>query len=391
MLTYIPELPDTITALDFRYNHLPSISAETFHNISKLAIEKLKLHNNRITNITKDTFEKLRQIQEIDLRGNKKINKTQLAESFDRIQKSKELELRLDECALVEIPGGFFNGLQDAMLVNISLQWNGMKTFNDTPFQNLKHLKTIDLTNNWIENITHSYKGAGFESIETLTLTGNNFYKFAPSFCFNSKPFYPNLKSLILENNFISNPLGNAWLCLKKLEILSLRSNVIIVLQDNMFSDLESLEVLDVSNMVRSIKIIPVNVFDIPQLKVLHFENNHMIFREHSKIPFVKLFSNLRNLQTIYLGSNDFGQLSHTGMIRMLEPLKNLENLHLSDANLEDIPRGLLEKFHNLTTLTLGNNRISKIEPRREKTGLRGFRPGPTQTGLYKLRKELEA
>ena len=30
-------------------------------------------------------------------------------------------------------------------------------------------------------------------------------------------------------------------------------------------------------------------------------------------------------------------------------------------------------------------------EPRREKTGLRGFRPGPTQTGLYKIRKELEA
>ena len=30
-------------------------------------------------------------------------------------------------------------------------------------------------------------------------------------------------------------------------------------------------------------------------------------------------------------------------------------------------------------------------EPRREKTGLRGFRPGPTQTGLYKLRKQLEA
>ena len=30
-------------------------------------------------------------------------------------------------------------------------------------------------------------------------------------------------------------------------------------------------------------------------------------------------------------------------------------------------------------------------EPRRKKTGLRGFRPGPTQTGLYKLRKELEA
>ena len=37
------------------------------------------------------------------------------------------------------------------------------------------------------------------------------------------------------------------------------------------------------------------------------------------------------------------------------------------------------------------NKRRMVIEPRREKTGLRGFRPSPTQTGLYKLRKELEA
>ena len=28
-----------------------------------------------------------------------------------------------------------------------------------------------------------------------------------------------------------------------------------------------------------------------------------------------------------------------------------------------------------------------KYEPRSEKTGLRGFRPGPTQTGLYSHRK----
>ena len=30
-------------------------------------------------------------------------------------------------------------------------------------------------------------------------------------------------------------------------------------------------------------------------------------------------------------------------------------------------------------------------EPRSEKTGLRGFRPGPTQTGLYSHRTWLEA
>ena len=30
-------------------------------------------------------------------------------------------------------------------------------------------------------------------------------------------------------------------------------------------------------------------------------------------------------------------------------------------------------------------------EPRREKTGLPGFRQGPTQTGLYILRRKLDA
>ena len=34
---------------------------------------------------------------------------------------------------------------------------------------------------------------------------------------------------------------------------------------------------------------------------------------------------------------------------------------------------------------------ILSREPRREKTGLRGFRPGPTQTGLCRCRRWLEA
>ena len=41
----------------------------------------------------------------------------------------------------------------------------------------------------------------------------------------------------------------------------------------------------------------------------------------------------------------------------------------------------------------VSQTRLSTItdEPRCEKTGLRGFRPGPTQTGLYSYRRWLEA
>ena len=41
--------------------------------------------------------------------------------------------------------------------------------------------------------------------------------------------------------------------------------------------------------------------------------------------------------------------------------------------------------------LTLGlDSQVKSIEPRSEKTGLRGFRPGPTQTGMYSHRRWLE-
>ena len=41
--------------------------------------------------------------------------------------------------------------------------------------------------------------------------------------------------------------------------------------------------------------------------------------------------------------------------------------------------------------IMLGLTGVFSNEPRYEKTGLRGFLPGPTQTGLYSHRRWLEA
>ena len=58
-------------------------------------------------------------------------------------------------------------------------------------------------------------------------------------------------------------------------------------------------------------------------------------------------------------------------------------NLGLCDLLLEFY---VLVLFGILSKMELGI-----YEPRREKTGLRGFRPGLTQTGLYSHRSRLEA
>ena len=41
--------------------------------------------------------------------------------------------------------------------------------------------------------------------------------------------------------------------------------------------------------------------------------------------------------------------------------------------------------------ITMFSFLLEESEPRREKTGLRGFRPGLTQTGMYILRSKLES
>ena len=41
--------------------------------------------------------------------------------------------------------------------------------------------------------------------------------------------------------------------------------------------------------------------------------------------------------------------------------------------------------------MEMAGERVGLFEPGRKKTGLRGFRPGLTQTGLYSLRRKLES
>ena len=51
----------------------------------------------------------------------------------------------------------------------------------------------------------------------------------------------------------------------------------------------------------------------------------------------------------------------------------------------------LLNKYHRVDNNRLVTDSTYIYEPRGEKTGLRGIRPGPTQTGLYSHRRWLDA
>ena len=48
------------------------------------------------------------------------------------------------------------------------------------------------------------------------------------------------------------------------------------------------------------------------------------------------------------------------------------------------------KRLSHRKTVTVKGNMIVLYEPCSKKTGLRGFRPGPTQTGLHSNRRWLE-
>ena len=62
----------------------------------------------------------------------------------------------------------------------------------------------------------------------------------------------------------------------------------------------------------------------------------------------------------------------------------------LHDTELEEV-KILAHTHSDIGWVSLLNCHCLLNEPRCEKTSLRGFRPGPTQTGLYKHRRWLEA
>lgn len=366
-LTYIPRLPRGLKSLTFMENNIKTLSPETFNNVSVSSLEFLGLLSNGIVNVCNNTFRKFSKLQKLSLQNNDKLNWSQLElalNSTPRILNS----LFLDNTGLTNLPDGIFMGLKDTNMRFITIRNNCIKAFNENAFYHLQSLKSLDLSRNKINKIklTSNKTRLGHRSIERLSLAHNEFVYFPPFFCDENLPYrslYPRLKSLDLTGNAIMVLVREALSCLKRLDKLLLRENVIQTLGDDTFLDLKSLEILHVSYMAKPIQKIAAKAFHNKNLKELHFENNNIDFKPDSDVPYETLFTFCPNLKKLLLGYNYFRSIYDTKLIAMLSPLMKLTELHLEGARLYKIPEKLFNKFHNLTKLYMANNKIQAINP----------------------------
>lgn len=354
----IPKLPNSITHIILERIHLGKLNRDTFKHNKNLKIKGLRVAFCEIVGVSAKAFKGLEALEELDLTGNKNLNANQLAQSFFSIQRNKNLTLILDRCGLTEVDEYFFDGLKNSNIISITMRHNRMKEYKKAIYDGLKTLKQLDLSVNWIKNI--SYSGTQ-SSIENLTLADNEFYLFPPFLCNNhSHPDFPKLKALDFSNNFITVPRNEDWYCLKKLEVLNLSRNAFQIIEDNVFANLTSLKTLHLSHMLRKIDIIHPLAFNSSSLTELRFQNNIEVFKPGSDVNVTTLFKYLPKLKSLHLGHNNL-ECRKDELVEMLSPLQHLEELNLNSTQLESIPSDLFSKFENLSKLYLGGNKIQNM------------------------------
>ena len=367
-LTYIPKLPANIKSLTFQGNDIKTLLPETFANISHLKLKSLVLAANGIENIHNDSFARLPDLQSLNLQNNNNLNYSQFSASLYSVHR-KLSKLHLGNTGIRHLHDDIFDGLRKTNIQYIYLNNNKIKLFNERAFYHLGTLRHLDLSYNWINNITVTSNGSrlGHTGIDALSLAHNEFVYWPPWFCSSrssNTALYPRLKKLDLSGNVIIVPVREAWGCLKHLHSLDLRGNVIQVLGNDTFVDLISLEKLYVSYMAKPISQIEPKAFHNQHLKHLEFDNNGMSFRPDSPIPYTSLFTFCQNLTKLLLGYNDFRNVVDNKLATMLAPLSKLTELHLDGAGLYKLPENLFGRFIDLRKLYLGYNKLQSIEPK---------------------------
>ena len=362
-LTFIPVLPKYIASLDFVGNNLQTISAETFNNISVAKLYYLGLKDNGIEDICVNTFKRFYKLQDLSLQNNRKLNWTQMKVALHNVPHSLK-KLYLDDTGLTTTPSDIFDGLRDTNIYMLTLRNNTIKTLNEEAFNFMK-IKNLDLSYNRISDISVSSNGTrlGHKTIESLSLSYNEFVYWPPWFCDNTSgmSLYPKLKTLNLRGNGIMMLVRKAWSCMKSLSNLLLDENVIQTFRNDIFLDLESLSKLQISNMAKPVQQIEAKAFHNANLNSLHFDKNNIDFQPDSNIPYDAMFKFCPNLTQIIFGYNNLRTIYNNKLITMLSPLKKLTYLSLEGSHLYEIPENLFSKFPNLTKLYLGKNKIKEI------------------------------
>ncbi|CAH2235302.1 jg5872 [Pararge aegeria aegeria] len=348
-------------------NQLTSLTNLNFKTLTSL--ENLNISSNMIKHIDDQSFATLRNIAQLDLSHNKIINIHQslfknnikmnnLSLSQNYIETIEGGAFRNTNISHFDIQNNYMSGSieYDTFLgisvESLDLSKGYLKELGDKAFSALsKDLRYLNLSSNLIENVTESAFQA-LEILSTLDLSCNHLIDIN----LNTSDLHQ-LSEYYLQNNFIKKITPNMFKNMTRLTTLDLSQNKIDNIELNSFIELVSLLDLNISrnNFVDSLKR---NTFR-GLYKPGTFLSNNMINTMNlygNNLQSLKfgVLDGLRNLRVLNLSNNEI----HTFGVNLLHTSPFLTELFLENNKLESIDLGAFSKT-GVQLLTIGGNSIS--------------------------------
>lgn len=289
-------------------------------------------------------------------------------------------EITIINCKILRLPGNVFEGLRGLKTLKIrsmNSEWGNNKELELSlgAFNGLRELHTLDLAHNNIRKIPSDLFCA-LENIISLNLTHNKI-KFVDELGFGHK-CGSTLQTIDLSHNDImSLPADSEILHLRRLTQLFLQNNKISELPGEVFSDLLSLKVVNLSE--NAIKYIPEGLFhNTREIREIYMQNNELetlpkrIFNRLEQLLVLDLSAN--KLRSDHIEDETFGglirlivlDLSHNSVARitrnMFKDLFFLQILNLNNNSILSVDDNAFSPLYNLHTLNLGQNKLNVIE-----------------------------
>uniref|UniRef100_A0A8U8ASN6 Uncharacterized protein n=1 Tax=Geospiza parvula TaxID=87175 RepID=A0A8U8ASN6_GEOPR len=375
-----------LTILSLKSNNLTQVPP----NLSS-TLKELYIYNNMIQEIQEQDLSGLPNLEILDLSGNCPrcydapypcipCPKTSIqihSKAFDSLENLRIL--RLHSNSLQSIPSSWFKNIKNLKELDLSQNFL-MKEIGDAQFLTfLPSLVQLDLSFNFELKVYSPYLNlsktfSSLSNLETLRLKGyvfkelnieaSSYQSLVKEDCLNygktldlsrNNVFFVNpsdfqglssLKCLNLSDNAISQTLnGSEFSYLSGLKYLDFSNNRVDLLYQTAFKELKLLEILDLSNNQHYFMAEGVTQFQ--SLRILEFRGNRL-----------DALWNLTSLEELDISFNSLSFLPHSVFEEMPPSLKIL---NLTNNRLKSFIWGNLPSLKNLVTLDLSNNLLTNV------------------------------
>ncbi|XP_067674349.1 carboxypeptidase N subunit 2-like [Haliotis asinina] len=362
------EMPKRVRLLDLGFNQISVLPSGIFSDLPNL--RTLNLVSNKINNLPNEAFWNLPNLDEIYLNNNvlhqvtsspwkniPHLKKIDLSDNyidyldsgaFTSLTNLTSLSLRSNQIGVIET--GTFSGLTSLRSLDVSN--NVIHHVANDSFTSLEHLWMLDLSYNMLTEV-HAGMFVGLTRLSSLVL---DFNKISDLSQISTSDFYPSLVKLYVSNNDLTSVPGNVFVNFRKLkelllnknkitliprgaflgldlEKLSLSDNRLTRLQRDMFQQVRRVRYLDFSH--NKITSLSTGVFDSfrETILTLQLDDNELLYIDPGH------FRGMMHLQCLNLSKNSINIIKDGSF----SDLRDLQDLVLSDNDLEKVTTGMLE------------------------------------------------